>query len=207
MSDDAWEQHGKPIAVACVQHRGRRALVAGVILSLISAAIGAEPEAGKLPRATPATTGATTRPFPSSPAAHAVQRFHDLLKSDRQAEAAKLLAASPTPVRDADRRLKRLAAALAGGSWDFTVVDAKDAGQLAVVIINEQLKDGRKTIDLKPWYLLRQDGQWKLLAKYTDFELTEYGFDETTLSEYRKLEEWAHRREPDLRRELPDCGC
>jgi len=155
----------------------------------------------------PATTRATTRPFPSSPAARAVQQFHDLLKINRQPDAASLLAASPKPVRDADRRLKRLAAALAGGSWDFVVVDAKDSGDLAVVIINEQLKDGRKTIDLQPWFLIRQDGQWKLLAKYTDFELKEYGFDEPTLAEYRKLEEWAHRREPDLRRELPDCGC
>jgi hypothetical protein len=198
MPDDAARQHIHPSHVVPT----RQIALAAIPLLLLPLIL----RAGDT-RPAPATTRATTRPFPTSPAARVVQQFRDLLQSNRHPDAAALLADSPKPVRDADRRLKRLAAALAGGSWDFAVVDAKDSGDLAVVIINEQLKDGRKTIDLQPWFLIRQAGQWKLLAKYTDFELKEYGFDEPTLAKYRGLEEWAHRREPDLRRELPDCGC
>jgi hypothetical protein len=118
-----------------------------------------------------------------------------------------MIAASKEPIRDADRRLKRLATAISSGAWDFMVVDASEIADAGIVVINNHLKDGRKTTDLVPWYVIKQNGRWKLLAKYTDFELAEYGFDEATLASFRKLEQWFEKREPDLRKEQPDCGC
>ncbi|MEZ0265950.1 MAG: hypothetical protein ACAI43_14565 [Phycisphaerae bacterium] len=161
------------------------------------------------PRATskPATTrAATTRPL--TPAGQAVFEFRALLRKGDRDAAQKLVATSPAPVRDAERRVKRLADVLAAPTkWDFRILDGKESGDVAVVLINDYLKDGRKTIDIKPWYLLRQEGKWKLLGKYTDFELDAYGFDAARIAEYRKLEEWAERRTPELRRDEPECGC
>jgi hypothetical protein len=157
--------------------------------------------------ATRPTTAATSRPVDRSAAARAVRQFHDALKANRVDQAGAVLAASPQPVRDAERRVKRMATTLSGVGWDFSVLDAKESGDVAVVMVNDHLKDGRKTIDIKPWYLLRQQGEWRLLGKFTDFELKEYGFDDARLAEYRALEQWAEQREPQLRKEQPDCGC
>ena len=74
---------------------------------------------------------------PLSPAAQAALVFHDLLWSGNREEAAKLIATSPKPVRDVERRLKRLAEALAGHNWDFKVLEGREAGEIAVVLIND----------------------------------------------------------------------
>jgi hypothetical protein len=204
MPDDASTQQRFRTGVAPTQHVARTQRVyrtfALLIASLAHVAIAAP--------ATRPTTTATTRPtsIDSAPA-RAVTRFHDALKTNRSADALALIAASPQPVRDAERRVKRLAATLSGPGWDFAILDAKESGDVAVVLINDFLKDARKTIDIKPWYLVRQQGEWRLLGKFTDFELKEYGFDEARLKEYRALESWAERREPELRKEQPDCGC
>jgi len=151
----------------------------------------------------PATTQATTQ----AASARVVRQFHDALKGAKLADAFKFIASSPEPVRDAERRVKRLSTSLAGGNWDFSILDAKESGEIAVVLVNDFLKDGRKTVDIKPWYLIRQQGEWRLLGKFTDFELKEYGFDEGRIGDYRGLEKWAQEREVQLRKEQPDCGC
>jgi hypothetical protein len=179
----------------------------GIAILVAAVLISTSRAADVRPATKPATTrAATTRPL--TPAGQAVFDFRAFLRKGDRHGASKLIATSPQPVRDADRRLKRLADALAApAKWDFLILDGKESGDVAVVLINDYLKDGRRTIDIKPWYLLRQDGQWKLLGKYTDFELDAYGFDAARIAEYRKLEDWADRRTPELRREQPDCGC
>jgi hypothetical protein len=200
MPDDASTQHDGAGRVA---PRQQATVVAAFLLMMTGGVMlcGAAPTAAR-----PASRPTTQRVF-NHPAAAVVRRFHDHLKAERQDDARKLLATSAKPVRDAERRVKRLAASLSAGGYDFSVLDAKDGGDAAVVLINDFLKDGRRTIDIKPWYLVRQGGEWRLLAKFTDYELKEYGLGDATLAEFKKLEEWAERREPQLRKEQPDCGC
>lgn len=213
MSDDVFAKHGTPIHVVLGQRVMRlpRAMhVYGTLLliglSFAYSASGADALVAK-PATTRPTSSPTTQAVSRSAAARAVLRFHDLLKSADAPGATAPLATSPEPVRDADRRIKRLVGTLSGQDSDFSILDAKETGDVAVVLINDYLKGGRKTIDIKPWYLLRQQGEWKLLGKFTDFELKEYGFDEARLIQYRALEKWAERRESELRKEQPDCGC
>jgi hypothetical protein len=212
MPDDALKQRGPEMGAAGAQHavRKRRASPIYRTILLWVMTLGCTTLAADAPTAEPTTrpaTRPTTQPILRSAAARAVQRFHHLLKAADTAGATVMLAVSPQPVRDADRRIKRLIGTLAGRNSDFSLLDARESGDVAVVLINDHLKDGRKTIDIKPWYLLRQQGEWKLLGKFTDFELKEYGFDESRLAEYRALEKWAERREPELRKEQPYCGC
>src|SRR5687768_17594043 len=82
MPDDARKQPNHPSDVA-----PRQRALASVLLLMLAFPLNAADQ----PKPQPATTRATTRPFPFSPAARAVQQFHDLLKSNRQPEAAQLL--------------------------------------------------------------------------------------------------------------------
>jgi hypothetical protein len=207
MPDDAFGQHtgaGGDDLIRRDAHKHCATLLYGagffVLMMFASIAMGAE---GKGKPATRATTQAKKLPE----CALVVRQFHDDLRGAKVAEALKLLAISPQPVRDAERRVKRLSTLLSGANWDFSILDAKEAGDIAVVLIDDYLKDGRRTIDIKPWYLIRQQGEWKLLGKFTDFELKEYGFDAARIEAYRGLEKWANEREPQLRKEQPDCGC
>lgn len=203
MPDDALAQHRLRICVARRQRRCAPASSVGFygafLLAVMLLSCSAQTQQ-------PATRPAT-RPADNSPMAQVVRKYHDLLKAQQVDQAMTLIFASPAPVRDVDRRLKRLATALGSGAWDFSVLESRADGDAAVVIINDFLKDGRKTIDLKSWYLVKQEGQWKLLGKYTDFELKEYGFSKELLDAFRRLEDWSERRQPQLRREQPDCGC
>jgi len=207
MPDDAFGQHLRAYGVDRERHVSRKqraGLVYGTVLfvSIMLVNRGAA-EAPAQTNEKPATTQAGKM----SAVAVTVRQFHDALKAGKSDEAFKFIGSSPTPVRDAQKRVKRLATSLSGGGWNFEILDAKESGEIAVVVINDYLKDGRKTIDIKPWYLIRQQGEWKLLGKFTDFELKEYGFDAGRVAGYRGLEKWANEREPQLRKEQPDCGC
>lgn len=212
MRDDAFGKHLTLIRVASEQHAAPSVGATSaygtfllLVMTLVYSASAATAADATTPK--PPTSAPTTQIVAHSAPARAVQQFHDFLKSADTPGALAMLAVSPKPVRDADRRIKRLVATLSGRDWDFAILDAKETGDVAVVLINDYLKDGRKTIDIKPWYLIRQDGQWKLLGKFTDFELKEYSFDEARLAEYRALEKWSLKREHELRKEQPDCGC
>lgn len=203
MPDDAFSQHQPRFSVASTRHRSRsvnHAILYGTLL------VATMLHSCRVSSGQPATRP-TTRPVDNSPMALTVRKYRDLLRAQKLDEAALLIAASPAPVRDVDRRLKRLATALGSGAWDFIVLESRADGDAAIVIINDYLKDGRKTIDLKSWFLIRQNGDWKLLGKYTDYELKEYAHTREQIDAFRRLEEWSERRQPQLRREQPDCGC
>lgn len=207
MPDDAFGQHLGFGSDDLVRHDAPKhcwvvLYGAGLFALMMFASMTAGAD-GQTKPATRATTQAKKLPE----CALVVRQFHDELRGAKVADALKLLAISPQPVRDAERRVKRLSASLSGATWDFSILDAKEAGDIAVVLIDDYLKDGRRTIDIKPWYLIRQQGQWKLLGKFTDFELKEYGFEAARIEAYRGLEKWANEREPQLRKEQPDCGC
>jgi hypothetical protein len=210
MPDDAFGKHAGATRVASTQHAASEQGGAARYRTLLAAALtlaGIAGSAGAQPTTRPATRP-TTRIAETSGAARAVVAFREALRANNLPAATKWIAASPQPVRDVDRRLKRLAGTLSRDpKWDFTLLDAKETGDVAVVMINDYLKEGRQTIDITPWFLIRQAGEWRLLGKFTDFELAEYGFDESRLAEYRRLEAWANDREPTLRAEQPDCGC
>lgn len=207
MPDDAFGQHLRVFIVSSRRHvsRGQRAgLIYGTFLSVALMVVNFV--LADAPAHSPAKP-ATTQAAKLSASAITVRQFHDALKTGKPEEALKLIGSSPMPVRDAEKRVKRLANSLSKGGWDFAILDAKESGEIAVVLINDYLKDGRKTIDIKPWYLIRQQGEWKLLGKFTDFELKEYGFDADRIGAYHVLEKWSAEREPQLRKEQPDCGC
>lgn len=212
MPDDALTQHGAPANVYPTHHGARHWRHGATYWTLpltgiftASHGIGAAeapPSASRAPTTTPAT-----QPLDKSAAAQLVRRFQADLRANDPAAAARNLATFAQPLRDTDRRLARMAKLYSGRTWDLSVLDAFEAGDVAVVLVNEHLKDGRRTFDVDPWYLVRQNGEWKLLPKPTDYDVPAYAFDPARLTEFQKLESWATARKAQLRKQQPDCGC
>ncbi|HEY7118438.1 MAG TPA: hypothetical protein VH475_17750 [Tepidisphaeraceae bacterium] len=133
--------------------------------------------------------------------------MYQALKTGDIAAAKRLIADSPQPVPDLDRRLARLARDYADPQLDFAVLDARETGDAAAAIIGLSQKTGAKSFRSEEWYLVRQAGHWKLLGNFGDYDLPGYGFDKAQLDRYQQLESWVEKRTPELRKELTGCDC
>src|SRR3954463_15303843 len=100
MPDDASTQQRSRTGVVPTQHVARTQRVYRTFALLIASLT-------HVASAAPATHPATRPRSLDSAPARAVTRFHDALKTNRSADALALIAASPQPVRDAERRVKR----------------------------------------------------------------------------------------------------
>ena len=175
-------------------------LCAGVCIGIAGVARAGSPSVTTAPIA-------TTRPVPRHEAAVAAARFQAALKADDVQAAKGLVASSPQPIADLDRRLARMVEKFRDENSVFAVYDARGDGDVAVVIVGYSQKGGAKTFEADEWYLVRQAGAWRVLANIHDFERPEYGFEEGRVEAFRKLAEWAEERGRVLRKELTGCDC
>jgi hypothetical protein len=152
-------------------------------------------------------TRPTTQAFLRFESAKVVRQAYLALKAGDLSAAKSLIADMPTPLRDLDKRLARLNKTYADEHLDFSVLDVKETGDIAVVIVGQFQTDGAKTFESQEWYLLRQNSHWKLLGDFNDFELSNYGFDKPRLDRYHELESWSEKRSTQLRKELTGCEC
>jgi hypothetical protein len=150
---------------------------------------------------------AATRPAPRHESAAAAARFQAALKAGDVKGAKALVANSQRPVADLGKRLGRMVEKFKDEQSEFGVYDARGDGDVAVVIVGYSQKGGAKTFEADEWYLVRQSGEWRVLANLHDFERPEYGFDEARVEAYRRLAGWAEERGRGLRKELTGCDC
>lgn len=68
---------------------------------------------------------------------------------------------------------------------------------VAVVILND-LAPTKTRIDLDPAYLIRIDGAWLVLPKWTKCDRKQFEFDEPTLQRFAKLKAWFKSQKPEL---------
>ena len=116
-----------------------------------------------------------------------VQQFHDLLaKGDPQA-ASRLVYSRLTEGRSLSEHLQRWAKQMKAGKADFEILDEKADGPCAAVVINENMKYGRRTTDYDPVYLIKADGRWQILFS-PDYR--DCGFDGQTVDRFELLEGW-----------------
>lgn len=85
-------------------------------------------------------------------------------------------------------------------SWDFEIIEEKMEGDCAVVVINELKKEGRKTFDIDPAYLIKQEGEWKVFPDVPDWDLSEQ-VAKDEVETYKKLEVWFEARAVELKKE------
>jgi len=107
-----------------------------------------------------------------------------------------MLARFPSgPLRELRREdVARLVARFTKQGRDLEILDAKEEGEAAIVIVND--KGGVKTVDIDPLLLFRQHGEWKVVLP--DYRLIHrYG---TNIAP--SLGEWYSKRKDELKDEL-----
>jgi hypothetical protein len=83
--------------------------------------------------------------------------------------------------------------------WDFEIMEEKIDDDCAVIIINESKKEGRKSFDIDPVYLIKQDGAWMVFPHLTNWEIAEQVAKDKVES-YKKLEEWYKTRKAVIKK-------
>lgn len=151
------------------------------------------------------TQPTTSTSQPADSAIEAVRQFRNALKDGDMKRAREMIAPMTEMPnqeminRELEEDLQRFMDSFSSGQSDFEVLDAKESGDFAVVIVKENLKRGNRAFDIDPLYLIRRDGQWKLLAELTEYNQPIHGLNATQLDEYKILEKWFEVREEKLR--------
>lgn len=92
---------------------------------------------------------------------------------------------------------------LTGSGWDFEIIEEKIEGDCAVVVINESKKEGKKAFDLDPAFLIKQDGEWRVLPDVTDWKIVKKVAKDKAAS-FEKLVVWFDKRSDQLKMKEED---
>ena len=84
--------------------------------------------------------------------------------------------------------------------WSFDIVKEKIEGKCAVVLINEKSKDGKKTTDYDPAYLIKQNGEWKLMPKVSSWDMAEQ-IDKDSVASFEQLKLWFDAQKNELKKQ------
>jgi len=83
----------------------------------------------------------------------------------------------------------------AEGKRDFEIIDAKEEGDVAIVVINVFLKRGDRTVDIDAMGLLRQRGMWRVVPRLTILNAN-------LVDGVPDLGNWYSRRKEQLKKQL-----
>ena len=87
---------------------------------------------------------------------------------------------------------------LTGKGWDFEIVEEKIEGDCAVVVINESKKEGKKAFDLDPAFLIKQEGEWRVLPEVTDWKIAKK-VATAKVASFEKLSTWFETRSEEIK--------
>lgn len=101
-------------------------------------------------------------------------QFQELCAAGRAGKATKLVAEFPNlhPLVDklAQESIERIVSGLKTGKFSYTTITEKIDHDCAVVMIKEE-RPGRDSEDYDPIYLVKQDNQWKILPKPSNWKV------------------------------------
>ncbi len=152
-----------------------------------------------------AVLGCSSVPQPPAPledlsALQTVALFHDYLRARELGRAHEMLF---EPVRQKDyAAAARGASELARGWSDFSAVDAREDGDVAVAVIHEHLSQGRSATNYYPVCLVRQGGRWRILQG--GYREREADLPAGAHDRFGSLEAWFGERKAALLREAND---
>lgn len=105
------------------------------------------------------------------------------------------------PLMDALRAQRLM---MEAGDLEVVIKDAKASANHAVVIVDMVDHRDRATIrhELRPFYLLRIDGVWKVLFVYSDYRNSVNMLAEPEIEAFAKFDQWLHNRRLELIEEI-----
>ena len=68
------------------------------------------------------------------------------------------------------------------------ILGSKEVGECAVVAVLSSPRDP------DPFYLLKQEGEWRILPRATRFDYPFFGFSASIIAEFRSLEDWYRQK-------------
>ncbi len=152
-----------------------------------------------------AVLGCSSVPQPPAPleelsALQTVALFHDYLRARELGRVHELLF---EPVRQKDYAAAAVGASELSRGWsDFTAVDAREEGDVAVAVIHEHLAQGKPTRNYYPVCLVTQGGRWRILPD--GYRERKADLPADAYARFGVLEEWFGRRKAALLREAND---
>ncbi len=96
------------------------------------------------------------------------------------------------------RKLGRIAQSCKRKEWHFSYVELGVAGNCAVAIVCEDVKRGKAAYDLDPLFMVRQEGDWKVVPGMSDLEYAEVLVSEDELEQLKQCQRWFEERKEEL---------
>jgi hypothetical protein len=164
------------------------------MMVMVSAAVGCASLAEPTSRAVTTQVGGD----PES----VVNRFLQALR-DSEVDSAEAMIAPvdernrPQAARAQRQRLEQRARRMSAGQRDYRVIESKVAGDCAVVIVDEFIRDSQPSYDLDPVFLIRQEGRWQVL--YYQSLAGNYALTDEQRTELGKLNDWFRQRQQEHR--------
>jgi hypothetical protein len=154
------------------------------------------------------------QPLMAGTPTEALKAFQQAAKEQKLEEAQKHMAQFEGASDKVKQYLKSKAGKflkLAADGWGYGILEEKVNGDCAVLVLNESTKAGKKAFDIDPAYLIKQNGEWKVMPGFTKWDLSkeisaEYQpasmkLDEKKLAAYKELEKWFDERKAVLKKE------
>lgn len=133
------------------------------------------------------------------------QKFEDAWKHTAQFEGAS------EEVNNYLKSLVRKVFKLSKEGWSFEILEEKISGDCAVIILNEIKEPGQNGLNIDPAFLIRQNGEWKVMPKLTQWDVSaripagqqpaSMKLDEKKIAAYQELEKWVDERTEALQKE------
>jgi|GEM_PF-2156504 len=125
--------------------------------------------------------------------------FFEAVRQNKPEEANRLIAVFPNvPADKAARRIAEMVAMASARQWDCEAISGKAIDDVAVVVINECFKDGQKSFDLGPAYLILQERSWRVLPDLMHYDRRHFEFSADRISKLRQLEKWFNKQRDEL---------
>jgi len=132
-----------------------------------------------------------------------VDQFFDLIRRGQPQEANKLIARFPgLPPNVMVPLMMSMSSKSRGRTRRWEAMSNKTNGEVAVVVLLEFREKEKPAFAIKPVYLIRQRGHWRILPKLTRFDLPYFRFSKQHIKDYRKLESWFNDGKSSLMQEL-----
>jgi len=134
-----------------------------------------------------------------------VEFFLEHLHAGRPADAFRMCAVNEKMpkafLEDEQEDLRKLSEELTAGTWHISFVEVHVEGPGAVGVVNEDIKNGKPSIDYDPIYLVCLEGKWWIVPGVYNYRAASVLLPEKEYAVFDRLKKWFKKRKRELKKE------